>query len=130
MAAKHHYAMLITTLLGSTVVSYAGMERFNIFSKEDTMQLSECKNLDQSQQQQMIQAYQSLHDDQQKRDLKKRMQWFCTLSEDEQQKMRLAWQNLSSKERNQLKKQFDATTDPTRREQLRQDLMNKYGSIE
>ncbi|KAA8732720.1 restriction endonuclease [Acinetobacter qingfengensis] len=131
MAVKTHYALLITALFGFTAVSYAGMERFWTLSGDDTeAQLSECKNLDKTQQQQLIQAYQAMRDDQQKLDLKKRMEWFCGLSEQEQQKMRLAWQNLSSKERNHLKKQFDSTTDPIKREQLRQQLITQYGSIE
>lgn len=129
MAVNLRQIFVFSTLL-STSMLYAGMDRFWLFAKQDDEQLAECKNLDQSQQQQLIQAYQSINDEAQKLDLKKRMQWFCDLSEDEQLKMRQAWQSLSSKERNQLKQQFNATTDPVRREQLRQELIHKYGSTE
>lgn len=129
MAVSLRQLFVFSTLL-STSMLYAGMDRFWIFSKNDDAQLSECKNLDQSQQQQLIQAYQEIKDEDKKRDLKKRMEWFCDLSEDEQLKMRQAWQSLSTKERNQLKQQFDQTSDPVRREQLRQELITKYGSTE
>lgn len=114
-------------------VSYAGMERFWTLSKDKDQeaieQLDECENLSREQQHQLIKTYQSLRDEAQKLDLRKRMEWFCQLPDDEQDRMRIAWQNMSTTERNKLKKQLQNTTDLEKRAELRREIIEKYGNI-
>jgi predicted Fe-S protein YdhL (DUF1289 family) len=54
------------------------------------------------------------------------MDWFCQLSNDEQQRMRIAWQNMSTQERNAIKKKLQTTTDLEKRAQIRRDILSKY----
>lgn len=127
MAVKTTCSIMLFALLLAHSSSYAGIERFWMLNRNsDTPNLDECDNLTEEQQQQLIAAYQAARDEQKKRDLKRRMEWFCHLSDDEQQRMRLAWQNMSSQERLALKKKLDATTDLEKREQIRRDVLTKY----
>ena len=115
-------------LLGSAAISYAGLDRFwLLFGQDDEQtQISDCENLTHEQQQQLIQTYQSLKDEDKKFDLKKRMQWFCQLPNDQQQLMREAWQNMSSNQRNELRKKLETAIDPEERALIRQEFLMKY----
>lgn len=129
MVAKlSHRLGLITLLMSTTAVSYAGLERFWAFMGKDEVSSvsSECENLTQQQQQQLIQTYQSIRDDEKKLDLKKRMEWFCNLSEDEQVKMREAWQNMSTAERNQLREKLETASTAEKRAEIRRDFLMRY----
>ncbi|TXJ09584.1 MAG: restriction endonuclease [Acinetobacter sp.] len=132
MAVKLYHIFLLTTLFGQAATTHAGLERFWSISKDDVAveeQLNECDHLNKEQQHQLITTYQSIRDEEQKLDLKKRMEWFCQLSDDEQQRMRLAWQNMSTQERNQLKKKLQTTTDSEKRNQIRHEVVKKYNNI-
>lgn len=119
---------LITLFMSFTVVSYAGLERFWVLlgKDDDTIVANECENLTQQQQQQLIQTYQSLRDDEKKLDLKKRMEWFCNLSEDEQFQMREAWQNMSTAERTQLREKLETASSAQERAEIRREFLSKY----
>lgn len=131
MAAKllHKFYVCITiTLLA--IPSYAGIERFWTL-KDDPLEepMNECESLTKEQQHQLINTYQAIRDEEKKLDLKKRMEWFCQLADDEQQRMRLAWQNMSTQERNLLKKKLQATTDNEQRNQIRREFLEKYHDL-
>ncbi|MCH4246428.1 hypothetical protein [Acinetobacter populi] len=128
MEVKLHRTVLILSLLSFTAFSYAGLERFWKVSKEDDIeqQFNECDHLTKEQQQQLISTYQSIRDEEQQLNLKNRMDWFCQLSNDEQQRMRIAWQNMSTQERNAIKKKLQTTTDLEKRAQIRRDILSKY----
>ena len=115
-------------LLSSAAMSYAGLERFWLFLNQDDTehQISECVNLTHEQQQHLIQTYQALKDDEKKLDLKKRMDWFCQLPDDQQQLMREAWQNTGSHERNELRKKLETAENPEERAMIRQEFLLKY----
>lgn len=131
MAVNMRPYLFMFVLMGSAITSYAGIERFWTMSKEDDIekQFDECENLTKEQQHQLIATYQSLRDEEKKKDLKKRMDWFCKLPDDEQQRMRLAWQNMSTQERYQLKKKLESTTDLAKRAQIRKEILEKYSTI-
>lgn len=128
MVAKFLRVTACCSLLSYTAISYAGLERFwTLFSQDETeQQFNDCANLTHEQQQQLIQTYQSLRDDDKKFDLKKRMQWFCQLSDDQQQLMREAWQNMSTTERNQLRKKLETASNAEERAMIRQEFLMKY----
>lgn len=119
---------LVALMLGSLILStsYAGMPRFWAKDDSETTQFNECDHLTSAQRQQLIAAYENTRDEQKKRDLKERLEWFCQLSDDEQQRMRAAWQNMSTQERIALKKKLDATNDLDKRTQIRREILDKY----
>lgn len=124
MPKKFLSFLIILTL---ATMTQAGFDRL-LLSTDDTTTNSECQNLNQEQQQQLIQAYQKTYTKQQKLDLKKRMEWFCHLPIQEQQQIRTAWQNLSSQERKELKTRLAKATTPAEREQIRQEMIKKFSS--
>lgn len=126
MVAKLTQAAGITLLMSFTVVGYAGFDRFWTLFDKDDQNHNECENLTQQQQQQLIQTYQSLRDEEKKLDLHKRMAWFCKLSDDEQLQMREAWQNMSNAERIQLKDKLETAETAQERAEIRRDFLNKY----
>ena len=78
--------------------SFAGFERFWIFSKSADTKVNETWNtLSENEQRALIKRYESLKDEpkDQSVDLQQRMDWFTQLPEQEKQKMRDAWQKLS-----------------------------------
>lgn len=129
MVAKSIRVTVCCLLFSYTALSYAGIERFWTFfndSDEVETQIDDCENLTQAQQQQLIQNYQSLRDDEKKLDLKKRMQWFCQLPDDQQQLMREAWQNMSTTQRKDLRKQLETASTAEQRALIRQEFLIKY----
>ncbi len=134
MTVKFFQATCIALLLlNTTVISHAGIDRFWTRSKnndtEEKTQSKACKHLTQEQQQQLISTYQTILDDEKDLDLKKRMDWFCNLSNDEQQRMRLAWQNMSIQEREALKERLKSTSDLQKRAEIRREIIAKYSNI-
>ena len=128
MSANLLRTTVCCVLFGSAALSYAGLDRFWVlFGQDDThSQVNDCENLTQEQQQQLIQTYQSLKDEDKKFDLKKRMQWFCQLPDNQQQLMREAWQNMSSSQRNELRKKLETAVDSEERALIRQEFLMKY----
>ena len=89
--------------------SFAGFERFWIFSKSADTKVNETWNtLSENEQRALIKRYESLKDEpkDQSVDLQQRMDWFTQLPEQEKQKMRDAWQKMSTQERNDLRKRM------------------------
>jgi cobalamin biosynthesis Mg chelatase CobN len=62
----------------------------------------------ENEQRALIKRYESLKDEpkDQSVDLQQRMDWFTQLPEQEKQKMRDAWQKMSTQERNDLRKRM------------------------
>ena len=116
------------TLLGTTALSYAGLERFWLFSNNEDheVQQTNCDNLTHELQQALIQTYQTLKDEDSRLDLQKRMAWFCQLSDEEQQVMREAWQNMSTAARTQLRQKLETATTAEERTSIRQAFLMKY----
>ncbi|MFC3903086.1 hypothetical protein SAMN05421749_104168 [Acinetobacter marinus] len=129
MVAKLPVLCAVSISLASPI-GFAGMERF--WAKKDEQktieQFDECDALTAEQRHQLIQAYQASRDEEQKLDLKKRMEWFCKLSDQEQDRMRVAWQNMSTKERNELKQKLQAATDVEQRAEIRREFIERYES--
>ena len=114
--------------LGFLQTSFAGFERFWIFSKSADTQVNETWNtLSENEQRALIKRYQSLKDDSKDQtvDLQQRMDWFTQLPEQEKQKMRDAWQKMSTQERNDLRKRMQkAPLDE--RAAIREEYIEKY----
>ncbi|WP_130802438.1 DUF3106 domain-containing protein [Acinetobacter ihumii] len=108
--------------------SFAGFERFWIFSKNADTQVNETWNtLSENEQRALIKRYESLKDapKDQNVDLQQRMEWFTQLPEQEKQKMRDAWQKMSTQERNDLRKRMQkAPLDE--RAAIREEYIEKY----
>ncbi|MBF7694912.1 DUF3106 domain-containing protein [Acinetobacter rathckeae] len=84
--------------------------------------------LSTSQQQVLLQHYQSLKDipEKQRTDLQQKMEWFTQLSEEEQQRLRLAWQHMNTQQRKQLRKEIEQAKTKEERDQIRQQYIEKY----
>lgn len=127
MAAKGLAIALCT--LGFLQTSFAGYERFWIFSKDNNSELNESwESLSEEEQKALIKRYQNLKEipEEQSVVLQQRMDWFTKLPEQEKIQMRETWQQMSSSERNDLrKKMMNATTAEQRRE-IRETYINKY----
>ncbi|TCB66803.1 DUF3106 domain-containing protein [Acinetobacter sp. ANC 4178] len=114
--------------LGFLQTSFAGFERFWIFSKDANTQVAETwETLSEQEQRALIKRYQSLKEipDEQSNSLQQRMDWFTQLPEQEKQKMRETWQQMSSQERNDLRARMQKAT-PEERITIREEYMNKY----
>ncbi len=85
--------------------SFAGFERFWLFSKDANTQVTDTwDSLSDSEQLALIKRYQSLKEipEQQRVSLQQRMDWFTQLPDAEKQRMRETWQMMSSQERKEL----------------------------
>lgn len=127
MAAKR--LALAFCALSLLQTSFAGYERFWIFSKDANTQVNETWDaLSETEQQALIKRYQNLKEipTEQTVALQQRMDWFTQLPEPEKLKMREAWHQMSTTERNDLrKKMLNARTDAQRKE-IRETYLNKY----
>lgn len=127
MAAKR--LALAFCALSLLQTSFAGYERFWIFSKDANTQVNETWDaLSETEQQALIKRYQNLKEipTEQTVALQQRMDWFTQLPEPEKLKMREGWQQMSTTERNDLrKKMLNARTDAQRQE-IRETYLNKY----
>ena len=108
--------------------SFAGFERFWIFSKSADTKVNETWNtLSENEQRALIKRYESLKDEpkDQSVDLQQRMDWFTQLPEQEKQKMRDAWQKMSTQERNDLRKRMQKAP-LEERAAIREEYIEKY----
>ena len=108
--------------------SFAGFERFLIFSKSADTKVNETWNtLSENEQRALIKRYESLKDEpkDQSVDLQQRMDWFTQLPEQEKQKMRDAWQKMSTQERNDLRKRMQKAP-LEERAAIREEYIEKY----
>ena len=114
--------------LGFLQTSFAGFERFWIFSKDADTQLAETwETLSDAEQRALIQRYQSLKElpEAQSTALHQRMDWFTQLPEQEKQKMRETWQKMSSQERKDLGSRMQKAT-AEERPAIRDEYISKY----
>lgn len=114
--------------LGFLQTSFAGFERFWIFSKDANTQVAETwETLSDDEQRALIQRYQSLKELPQAQGtaLHQRMDWFTQLPEQEKQKMRETWQKMSSQERKNLATQMQKAP-PEERQAIRDEYISKY----
>ncbi len=126
MAAKK--LALVMCTLGLLQTSFAGSERFWVFSKPNKPTTEEAwDNLSPEEQRVLIKRYQSLKEipTEQSSQLQQRMEWFTQLPEDEKQKMRDVWQKMSTQERNSLRKRMlNASTEE--KVNIREEYLSKY----
>ena len=126
MAAKR--LALVVCTLGLLQTSFAGSERFWVFSKPNKPTTEEAwDNLSPEEQRVLIKRYQSLKEipTDQSSQLQQRMEWFTQLPEDEKQKMRDVWQKMSTQERNSLRKRVqNASTEE--KVNIREEYLSKY----
>lgn len=129
MVAKLPMLCAVSVSLASPL-GFAGMERFwaNKEDKKTVEQLDECDALTVEQRHQLIKAYQATRDEEFKLDLKKRMEWFCKLSDQEQDRMRVAWQNMNTTERNELKQKLQAASNLEERTEIRREFIERFES--
>lgn len=75
----------------------------------------------------LLKSYQSLRQlgDKDREDLQQRMEWFSQLPKEQQSRMREVWQNMSETEREHWKTQL-RTASPQQRDELREQIMQKY----
>jgi len=114
--------------LGFLQTSFAGFERFWIFSKDADTQVNETWNsLSDAEQVALIKRYQTLKElpAEQSVSLQQRMDWFTQLPEAEKQKMRETWQKMSSQERKELGSRMQKAT-PEERPLIRAEYISKY----
>ncbi|NNH39570.1 DUF3106 domain-containing protein [Acinetobacter terrae] len=114
--------------LGFLQTSFAGFERFWIFSKDADTQMAETwETLSDAEQRALIQRYQSLKElpEAQSTALHQRMDWFTQLPEQEKQKMRETWQKMSSQERKDLGSRMQKAT-AEERPAIRDEYITKY----
>ena len=112
--------------------SFAGFDRFWLFSKNADTQVNETwGSLSDSEQSALIKRYQSLKEipTEQSVSLQQRMDWFTQLPETEKQKMRETWQKMSSQERKDLAHRLPKAT-PNERSTIREEYVNKYLNVE
>lgn len=108
--------------------SFAGFERFWIFSKDADTQVNETwDSLSDTEQAALIKRYQSLKEipAEQSVSLQQRMDWFNQLPDAEKQKMRETWQKMSSQERRELAQRLQKAA-PDERSAIREEYINKY----
>ncbi|WP_296283208.1 DUF3106 domain-containing protein [uncultured Acinetobacter sp.] len=115
--------------IGFLQTSFAGFERFWIFSKDANTQVNETwDNLSEDEQKALIKRYQNLKEipADQNNTLQQRMDWFTQLPEQDKQKMREVWQQMSTTERNELRKKMQKASTSDQRNEIREEYMQKY----
>ncbi|MEB6563936.1 DUF3106 domain-containing protein [Acinetobacter towneri] len=126
MAAKR--IVFAFCALGFLQTSFAGFERFWIFSKDADTQIAETwETLSEEEQIALIKRYQNLKEIPADKSvaLQQRMDWFTQLPESEKQKMREIWQKMSTQERRELGQRLQQAT-PEQRPLIRQEYIQKY----
>ncbi|MCD0187522.1 DUF3106 domain-containing protein [Acinetobacter sp. PW68] len=126
MAAKR--IVIACCALSFLQTSYAGFERFWIFSKDADTQISETwESLSEEEQLALIKRYQNLKEIPAEKSvaLQQRMDWFTQLPDSEKQKMRETWQKMSTQERRELGQRLQRAT-PEQRPLIRQEYILKY----
>ena len=126
MAAKR--IVIACCALSFLQTSFAGFERFWIFSKDTDTQISETwETLSEEEQLALIKRYQNLKEIPAEKSvaLQQRMDWFTQLPDSEKQKMRETWQKMSTQERRELGQRLQQAT-PEQRPLIRQEYILKY----
>ena len=126
MAAKR--IVIACCALSFLLTSFAGFERFWIFSKDADTQISETwETLSEEEQLALIKRYQNLKEIPAEKSvaLQQRMDWFTQLPDSEKQKMRETWQKMSTQERRELGQRLQQAT-PEQRPLIRQEYILKY----
>ncbi|ANF82175.1 restriction endonuclease [Acinetobacter sp. NCu2D-2] len=126
MAAKK--LVLAFCAVGFLQTSFAGFDRFWIFSKDANTQVNDTWNtLSESEQLALIQKYQALKElpASERANLQQRMDWFTQLPDEEKQKMRETWQKMSTHERRELANRMQKAS-PEERPTIRAEYINKY----
>ena len=126
MAAKR--IVIACCALSFLQTSFAGFERFWIFSKDADTQISETwETLSEEEQLALIKRYQNLKEIPAEKSvaLQQRMDWFTQLPDSEKQKMRETWQKRSTQERRELGQRLQQAT-PEQRPLIRQEYILKY----
>ncbi|MDM1754042.1 DUF3106 domain-containing protein [Acinetobacter towneri] len=126
MAAKR--IVIACCALSFLQTSFAGFERFWIFSKDADTQISETwEALSEEEQLALIKRYQNLKEIPAEKSvaLQQRMDWFTQLPDSEKQKMRETWQKMSTQERRELGQRLQRAT-PEQRPLIRQEYILKY----
>lgn len=111
--------------------SFAGFERFWLFSKDANTQVTDTwDSLSDSEQLALIKRYQSLKEipEQQRVSLQQRMDWFTQLPDAEKQRMRETWQMMSSQERKELGARMQKAS-PEQRLAIREEYILKYQQV-
>lgn len=127
MVAKN--LVLAFCALSFLQTSFAGYERFWIFSKDANTQISETWDaLSDDEQRALIKRYQNLKEipESQSIELQQKMDWFTQLPEQEKSQMREAWQKMSSSERNELRQKMQKATTSEQRKSIRESYFSKY----
>lgn len=126
MAAKK--LVIAFCAIGFLQTSFAGFDRFWIFSKDANTQVNDTwDSLSETEQLALIKKYQTLKElpISERANLQQRMDWFTQLPEEEKQKMRETWQKMSSNERRELASRMQNAT-PEERPAIRDEYINKY----
>lgn len=126
MAAKR--IVIACCALSFLQTSFAGFERFWIFSKDADTQISETwETLSEEEQLALIKRYQNLKEIPAEKSvaLQQRMDWFTQLPDSEKQKMRETWQKMSTQERRELGQRLQQAT-PEQRPLIREEYILKY----
>ncbi len=126
MKAKH--LALALCILSFLQTSFAGFERFWLFSKDADQNVMETwDSMSDAEQAAVIKRYQSLKElpDHQSSNLQHRMDWFNQLPEHDKQHMREAWQKMSSSERRELAQRMQQAK-PSERNSIRDEYLQKY----
>lgn len=126
MAAKR--IVIACCALSFLQTSFAGFERFWIFSKDADTQISETwETLSEEEQLALIKRYQNLKEIPAEKSvaLQQRMDWFTQLPDSEKQKMRETWQKMSTQERRELGQRLQQAT-PEQRPLIRHEYILKY----
>ena len=126
MAAKK--LVIAFCAIGFLQTSFAGFDRFWIFSKDANTQINDTwDSLSETEQLALIKKYQTLKElpISERANLQQRMDWFTQLPEEEKQKMRETWQKMSSNERRELASRMQNAT-PEERPSIRDEYINKY----
>ena len=129
MAAKRFALAFCTFSLLQT--SFAGFERLWIFSKDEAPQVSDnWDSLSEEEQLALIKRYQSLKEipEDKSSALQQRMDWFTQLPEAEKQKMREAWQKMSSNERKELANRMQKAS-ADQRVVIREEYISKFANF-
>ena len=119
---------LVVCTLSLLQTSFAGSERFWIFSKSGKPTTEEAwDDLSPEEQRILIKRYQTLKEipTEQSSQLQQRMEWFTQLPDDEKQKMRDVWQKMSTQERNNLRKRMQNAS-LEERVTIRDEYLSKY----
>lgn len=127
MAAKK----LVLALCAITFLQtgFAGFDRLWVFSKDAKDSPNESwESLSEEEQRVLIKRYQNLKEipEEQSTALQQRMDWFNQLPEPEKQKMREAWQQMSTAERNEMRYKIQKATTAEEKAEIRKVYLQKY----